>query len=100
MDDAEHEEDAVVREQVVHDPVVADAEAMEGVRLSADRLDLLAADAAGSGGLPGELLEVGVDPLPDPCRQLPVGALGGRREPDVVRATQAVSRSDFDRPRR
>jgi hypothetical protein len=63
VDDAEDEEDTVVGDEVVHDAVVADAQAVEGVGLSADRLYLLAADAAGAGSCGGELLEAGTDPL-------------------------------------
>ncbi len=55
MDDAEHEQDVVFADDVVHDAVVADAEPVEGVRLSEDRLDLLAAGSAGPGCGGGEL---------------------------------------------
>jgi hypothetical protein len=44
--------------------MVAHSQAVEGVSLAADRLHLLAADAAGSGCGLGELFEVGADPLP------------------------------------
>src|SRR6266511_2029328 len=49
VDDAEHEQDVVFADDVVHDAVVADAEPVEGVRLSEVRLDLLAAGSAGPG---------------------------------------------------
>ncbi len=100
MDDAEDEEDAVVGAEVVHDAVVADAESVEGVRVAADRLHFLAADAAGFGYGLGELFEAGADPLPQRRRQFLEGAFGGGREPDLVRAVQAMSWSDFERPRR
>ena len=98
MDDAEDEQDVVVGDEVVHDPVVADAEAVERVRLSADRLHLVAADAAGSGCCGGELLKAAANSLPR-WRWLE-RALGGRCELDLVRAAQARSRSAFERPRR
>lgn len=100
MDDAEDEEDAFVGDEVVHDAVVADAEAMEGVGLSADRLDLLAADTAGCGCCLGELLEAGADPLARQCWQFFVGALGGGGEPDLARVVQVRSWSVLERPRR
>ena len=100
MDDSEHEEDAVFTDDVVHDAVVADAEPVEGVRLSADRLDLLAADtpSAGCGG--GELFEAGADALPERSWQLLVGALGGGREAYPVGVAQSISPSGLERPRR
>ena len=100
VDDAEHEQDVVVGDEVVHDPVVADAQPVECVGLAADRLDLLAADAAGLGGGVGELLEARADSLPRWRRQLLERAFGGRGEPDLVRAAQAMSRSGLERPRR
>ena len=100
MDDAEDEQDVVVGDEVVHDPVVADAEAVERVRLSADRLHLFAADAAGFGCCGGELLKAAANSLPRWRWQLLERALAGRCELDLVRAAQARSRSDFERPRR
>ncbi len=100
MDDAEDEEDAVVGDEVVHDAVVADAQSVEGVRVAADRLYLLAADAAGSCCGLGELFEASADPLPQRRRQLLEVARGGGREPDLVGAAQAMSRSGLERPRR
>jgi len=100
VDDSEHEEDAVFADDVVHDAVVADPEPVEGVRLSADRLDLLAADtpAGGCGG--GELFEAGADSLAQRGWQLLVGALGGGREADRVGVAQPISPSGLERPRR
>jgi hypothetical protein len=98
VDDAEHEDDAVFVDEVVHDSVVADAEPVEGVCLSADGLHLLAADAAGSGG--GELFEAGADALAHRGRQLLVGAFGGGREAYLVGLAQALSSSGLERPRR
>jgi hypothetical protein len=100
VDDAEHEEDAVLADGVVHEAVVADAESVEGVRLSADRLHLLAADAAGFGCGGGELFEVGADALAYGGWQFLVGAFGGRREAYLVGVAQPRSRSGVVRPRR
>jgi hypothetical protein len=100
VDDAEDEEDAVGGDEVVHDAVVADTQAMKAVRLSVDRLDLLAADAAGSGCCMGELLEACADAVAQRRWQFLIGALGGGCEPDLVGVAQARSRSGFERPRR
>lgn len=100
MDDAEDEEDVVVGDEVVHDAVVADAEAVEGVSVAANRLDLLAANAAGSGCCLGQLFEAGADPCLERRRQPLVGTLGSRGEPDLIRVAQAMSRSGLERPRR
>lgn len=100
VDDAEHEEHLVGRDQVVHDPVVADAQAVEGVCLAADRLHLLAANAAGSGCCLGELFEAGTDPRLQRCRQLVEGAFGARGESNLVGTAQVTSRSGLLRPRR
>ena len=100
MDDAEHEEDTVFVEEVVHDAVVPDAEPVEGVCLSADGLHLLAADAAGSGCGGGELFEAGANALAHRGRQLLVGTFGDGREAYLVGLAQALSSSDLERPRR
>lgn len=63
MDDAEHEQDAVFADRVVHDPILTHAEPVEGVGLSTDRLHLLAADAAATRCGSGKLIEAGTDPL-------------------------------------
>jgi hypothetical protein len=100
VDDAEHEEDAVLVDGVVHDAVVADAEQVEGVCLSADAFHPLAADAAGSGCGGGELFEAGADALARRGWQLLVGAFGGRREVYLVGLAQSMSLSGLARPRR
>lgn len=100
MDDAEDEEDVVVGDEVVHEAIVAYAKAVEGVSPAADRLDLLAADAAGLGGGLGELFEVVADPRLQRSRQLLIGTLGSRGEPDLVAIAQAMSWSGLLRPRR
>ena len=100
MDNAENEEDVVVGDQVVHDSIVADAKAMEGVCLTADRLHLLAADAAASSCGSRELFEAGAHPRLELSRKLLVGALGARRKPDLAGVGQPMSRSGLERPRR
>jgi hypothetical protein len=100
VDDAEDEEDAVLVHRVVHDAVVADAEPVEGVRLSSDRFHPLAADAAASGCCGCELFEAGSYALARRGWQFLVGAFGGRREPYLVRLAQALSPSGLERPRR
>ncbi len=100
MDDAEHEEDVVFAEEVVHDAVVADAEPVEGVGLAADCFYALAADAAGCGCGGGELVEAGADALARLGWQFLVGAFGGRREVYLVGLAQAMSPSGLERPRR
>jgi hypothetical protein len=100
VDDAEDEENAVVGDEVVHDAIVADPESVKGVCVAADRLHLLAANAAGSGRGFGELLKAGADPLPRRRRQLLEDALGSRGESDLVAISQAMSRSGLERPRR
>jgi hypothetical protein len=100
VDDAEDEEDAVLADEVVHDAVVADAEPVEGVCLSADGFYPLAADAAGSGCGGGELFEAGADALAQRGWQLLVGAFGGGREAYLVGLAQALSSSGLVRPRR
>jgi hypothetical protein len=100
VDDAEDEEDAVGGDEVVHDAVVADAEPVEGVCLSSDRLHSLAADAAGSGCGGCELFEAGADALAERGWQFLVDAFGGGREPYLVGLAQAMSLSGLVRPRR
>src|SRR5438874_1632434 len=100
VDDAEDEEDAILVDEVVHDAVVADAEPVEGVRLSSDRFHPLAADAAGSGCGGGELFEAGADALARRGWQFLVGAFGGGREAHLVGLAQPMSSSGLERPRR
>jgi hypothetical protein len=67
-------EDAIFDLEVVHDPVVADSKAVEGVDCSLDRPYPLAADPPGCCGRSGKLLEASLDPRLDRNRQLAVGA--------------------------
>ncbi len=66
MHDAEHQDHAVLVDSVVHHAIVADAESVERVTHSLDRLDGLAADATRPGGLTRQLLES----LPSPRAEL------------------------------
>ncbi len=100
VDNAEHEEDAIFADEVVHDAVVADAEPVEGVCVSADGFHPLAADAARAGCSGGELFEAGADALAYRGWQLLVGAFGGRGEVYLVGLAQAMSPSGLERPRR
>jgi hypothetical protein len=100
VNDAEDEEDAVFADEVVHDAVVADAEPVEGVCLSADGFHSFAADAAGSGSGGGELFEAGADALAQRRWQFLVGAFSGGREAYLVGVAQAMSPSGLERPRR
>ena len=100
VDDAEDEKDVILRNEVVHDAVVADAETVKGVGLAADRLHLLAANATRLARCFGELFEADSDPRLQRCRQPLERALGSRTESDLVTLAQAMSRSGLARPRR
>lgn len=67
-------EDAILDLEVVHDPVVADSKAVEGVGYSLDRPYPLASDPPRCCGRSGKLLEASLDPRLDRTRQLAVGA--------------------------
>jgi hypothetical protein len=62
MDDAEHKNHLVFADDVVHHPVIADAESVERVRESSDGLDCLTADQTGSRSILSKLLEWVGDP--------------------------------------
>lgn len=62
MDDPEDEQHAILLDDVVHDPVVADPEPMKGVRNAPDRLHGLASDPSGLRRIGCELLESPADP--------------------------------------
>ena len=47
MNDPEHEHDAILLDDVVHDPVIPDLQQVEGVRDTPDRLHGLATDPPG-----------------------------------------------------
>jgi hypothetical protein len=71
MDDAEHKNDPVLVDDVIHQAIVPNAESVKGVREALDRLDRLTPDTARSGGLASKLLEGDANPRPDVGRQLP-----------------------------
>lgn len=100
MDDPEHEEYAILGDDVVHHAVVADAETVERVPRALDRPHLLASDAPGLGCLGGELFEALANPSTRGRRQLLVDALGRRREAYLVRVDQPISPSSRERPPR
>lgn len=62
MDHAEHEDDAVLVDDVVHHAVVASPESVERVGEALDRLDRVAADPTPPRGIVSELLECLRDP--------------------------------------
>lgn len=80
MHDSEHVHDAILDNDVVHDAVVANPEAVERISGALDRPYLLPADPPGLHGRSGELLEARFDPRSGRRRQLAVGACGRRRE--------------------
>jgi hypothetical protein len=57
MHDAEHQDYAVFVDGVVHDTIAADAESVEGIAHSLDRLDRLAANSTRLRGVTSQLLE-------------------------------------------
>ena len=57
MNDAEHEDDTVIHEHVVHHSMIADAEPMEAVFSASNRLDCLAANPAQARDLERKPLE-------------------------------------------
>lgn len=100
MDDPEHVEDAIFDDQVVHDPVVADTQPVEGVGSTPDRAHPLARDPARNGGVGRELLQTLPDPRLNRGGQLPVCPRGRRRKQNLVRLVQPSSRSGVERPLR
>ena len=97
MDDAEDKDDAILVDDVVHDPVVAQSQAVERVAHALDRLDRLAADASGLRCIDGELLEGPSDPFLEIGRQLLEGPNRTGRQLDVVGA-QSSPLSLVERP--
>lgn len=85
MRDAEHEDHAVFVDGVVHDTIVADAESVEGIAHSVDRLDRRAADSTRLGGVTSQLLERFLDPRAELRRQLLERSDGRRCQLDAVR---------------
>lgn len=85
MHDAQHQDHAVLVDRVAHDAIVADAESLEGIARSPDRLDRLAADSTRLGGVTSQLLERFLDPRSQLGEQLPERLEGRRRQLDAVR---------------
>ncbi len=84
MNDAEDEDDAVP-ENVVHDPVVADAEPVERIVGAADRLYGLPLDPADLGCVTCKLLERPRDPSANLSIELPERIGNGGAELDAIR---------------
>ncbi len=85
MNDAKDQDHLVFVDDVVHHPGVADAESVERVAHTLDRLDGLAADATRRRDVPSQLLKSLLHPGTDLGRQL-LERLGCRRpELDAIR---------------
>ena len=92
IDDAEHQDNVVSVDDVVHHAVVADAQPVEGVVGPADGLDGLARDTSGAGDVMRKSLEGASDAITISVTELL--ELPGRRlrEPDVVGGQSMSSR--------
>lgn len=97
MHDAEHENDPVFVDNVVHHAMIANAESVKRVRKTLDGLDRLTADAAGLRGLVSELVECVFDPCSVVGRQFPEDLRRAWSELDPI-GTQPRSRSLSVRP--
>jgi hypothetical protein len=91
VDDPEHVENPIFGDQVVHDSVVPNAQAVEGVGCAPDRAYPLAADPARHRRVGRQLLQALPDPSPNRSRQLLVRARGGGRKQDRVGLAQPSS---------
>lgn len=85
MNDAEHEDDAVPVEKVVHDPVVADPQPVEGIVHAANRLYGLPFDASDLRRVTRKLLERPSDPSANLGVELPERLLRRGAELDAIR---------------
>lgn len=86
MHDAEHENDAVVLDHVVHHAVVPHTEPVKRVGQTMKGLDRLATDSTLARGFVSQLLEGGANPCPSIGWQLPKGLRGVRRQLDAIGA--------------
>lgn len=93
-------QDAVLDLEVIHDPVVADAKAVEGVGDSLDRPYSLSSDPPRCCRRSGEPLETSLNPCLDRTRQLPVSARRRGGEEYRVGVAQASPRRGRERPLR
>lgn len=98
MDDTEHVEDAILGMHVVHDPVVADAEAVEHVGCSMDRPHAFSSDPPRCRRGSGESFEAAPNPRLNRIWQLAQSAGRRGREKDVVRVAQSSPRRGTERP--
>lgn len=85
MDDAEDQNDSISFEHVVHDAVVADAEAVEGVGGAMQRLHGLALDPAHASRVPRQLLERTDESRTNLRRELMERLRRGGAELDAIR---------------
>ena len=97
MHDAEHKNDPVLVDDVIHQAIVPNAESVKGVCEALDRLDRLTPDPARSGSLASKLLKGHANPRPDVERQPSELLRRGRRQLDPIR-TQPRSRKLTVRP--
>jgi hypothetical protein len=84
VDDAEHGDDTVVVDHVVHDAKVADPESMKRISSAPDGLDPLATDATGVTDIDRQPLQRFPDTRPRVGRELFEGSSRPRRQPDIV----------------
>jgi hypothetical protein len=99
VNDAEDEDRPVLHDNVVHHAEIADAESVECVVRSLDRLDRLAPDTPRRGDIDRELLQRLADPRALLGREALERSGGRDREPDVVRV-QSRSPRRTERPAR
>ena len=85
MHDAEHQDNSVLLEHVVHHAVVADTKPVERVAHTLDRLDGLPFDATVARDAGSKLLQSATDPGLDILGQLLEGACRRRGDLDAVR---------------
>jgi hypothetical protein len=85
VDDPENQYRPVLLDHVVHDPVLADPEAMERIGKALDRLHGLSPDPTGFRDIGGELLERPADPGSDLRWELLERPSGGGGKLDLVR---------------
>jgi hypothetical protein len=97
MDDAQYQDHAIALDDVVHDSIVTDAEAVERVTHALNGLDFLASHPSFGCDVGCQRLERPPNPVPRLSRQLPEGASSRRPELNAIDA-QGSSERLFDRP--
>ena len=91
VDDAENQDHAVGVDEVVHHPVVADTQSVEGVLGATDGLDRLARHTSGAGDVMRESFEGSPDAIPVSVAELPELSRRRTRKPDLVGAQSRSS---------